>query len=101
MLLIKANYTWRNIKQHYKNNKLKIIAPKWNDEFKLPDGSYSGSDIILYRVYHKEYETFSFNPPIHIYINRINNRLVFKTKDGHKLEFKHLKRCNYLVVKKK
>ena len=26
------------------------------------------------------------NPPIHIYINRINNRLVFKIKDGHKLE---------------
>ena len=25
-------------------------------------------------------------PPIHVYINRINNRLVFKIKDGYKLE---------------
>ena len=34
-------YTWKNIKKQYKNNKLKIIAPAWNDEFELPDGSYS------------------------------------------------------------
>ena len=26
------------IKKHYKINKLKIIAPAWNDEFELPDG---------------------------------------------------------------
>ena len=26
------------------------------------------------------------NPPIHIYINWINNRLVLKIKDGYKLE---------------
>ena len=38
-------YIWENIKQQYKNNKLKIIAPTWNDEFELPDGSYSVSDI--------------------------------------------------------
>ena len=31
-------YTWKNIKQQYKNNKLKIIASTWNDEFELPDG---------------------------------------------------------------
>ena len=37
--------TWENIKQQYKNNKLKIIAPTWNDEFELPDGSYSVSYI--------------------------------------------------------
>ena len=24
-------------------------------------------------------------PPIHVYINRINNRLVFRIKDGYKL----------------
>ena len=38
-------YTWRNINSSYNNNKLKISAPTWNDEFKLPDGSYSVSDI--------------------------------------------------------
>ena len=32
-------YTWKNIRKQYKNNKLKIIAPTWNDEFELPDGS--------------------------------------------------------------
>ena len=38
-------YTWRNIKSWYKNNKFKILAPTWNDEFELPDGSCSVSDI--------------------------------------------------------
>ena len=34
----------------------------------------------------KNYETLPINPPIYIYINRINNRLVFKIKDGYKPE---------------
>ena len=34
-----------NIKKSYKNNKFKISALTWNDEFELPDGSYSVSDI--------------------------------------------------------
>ena len=38
-------HTWKNIIQQYKNNKLKIIAPPSNDDFELPDGSYSVSDI--------------------------------------------------------
>ena len=38
-------YTYKNIRKQYKNNKLKIIAPIWNDEFELLDGSYSVSDI--------------------------------------------------------
>ena len=38
-------YTWKNIKSSYNNNKLKISALKWNDQFELPDGSYSVSDI--------------------------------------------------------
>ena len=38
-------YTWKNIKKSYKNNKFKISAPTWNEEFELPDGSYSVSDI--------------------------------------------------------
>ena len=38
-------YNWKNIRKQYKINKLKIIAPTWNDEFELPDGSYSVSDI--------------------------------------------------------
>ena len=38
-------YTWRNIKSLYNNNKFEISTPTWNDEFELPDGSYSVSDI--------------------------------------------------------
>ena len=34
-------YTWKNIKSSYNNNKFKKSAPTWNDEFELPDGSYS------------------------------------------------------------
>ena len=38
-------YTWKNIRKQCKNNKLKIIAPIWNDKFEFPDGFYSVSDI--------------------------------------------------------
>ena len=38
-------YTWKNIKSAYRNNKFKISAPTWNDDFDLPDGSYSILDI--------------------------------------------------------
>ena len=38
-------YTWKNIKSSYNNNKFKIFTPTWSDQFELPDGSYSISDI--------------------------------------------------------
>ena len=41
----------KNIKMSYKNNKFKISAPTWNEEFGLPDGSYSVSDIPNYFEY--------------------------------------------------
>ena len=44
-------YTRKNIKTSYKNNKLKISAPTWNNKFELPDGSYSVSDIQDYFEY--------------------------------------------------
>ena len=47
-------YTWRNIKSSYNNNKFKISAPTWNDEFKLSDRSYSVSDIQDYFKYIKK-----------------------------------------------
>ena len=37
--------TWKNIRKQQKKNKLEIIAPTCNDEFELPDGSYSVSGI--------------------------------------------------------
>ena len=79
-------YTSKNIRQQHKNNKLKITATAWNDEFEWPDVS-SVSDIQDYVEFIKQkHETLSINPPIDIYISRINNRLVFKIKDGYKLE---------------
>ena len=38
-------YTWKKIKKSYKKNKFKVSAPTWNEQFELPDGSYSESDI--------------------------------------------------------
>ena len=34
-------YMWKNVRKQHKNNKLKIIAPTWNDELGLSDSSYS------------------------------------------------------------
>ena len=88
-------YTWKNIRKQYKNNKLKIIAPIWNDESELPDGLYSVSDIQDY-IEHiiEKHETLTTNPPIHVYINRINYRLVFRIKD------ELLKQLNYWPAQK-
>ena len=44
-------YTWENIKKSYKNNKFKISASTWSEEFVLPDGSYSITDIQDYFEY--------------------------------------------------
>ena len=48
---LSIHYTWKNMKDAYNNNKFKISAPTWNEEFKLPDGSYSVSDIQDYFEY--------------------------------------------------
>ena len=41
-------HTSKNIGKSYKNNKFKILTPTWAEEFELPDGSYSISDIPNY-----------------------------------------------------
>ena len=48
---ISIYYTWKNIQSSYNNNKFKTSAPTWDDEFELPDGSYSISDIQDYFEY--------------------------------------------------
>ena len=48
---LRMYYTWKNIKKSYKNNKFKLSVPTWNEEFKLPDGSCSISDIQDYFKY--------------------------------------------------
>ena len=80
-------YTWKNIKSSCKNNKFKISAPTWNEEFELPDGSYSISDIQDYFEYIlKKHSESVDNPPITIYVNRIENKITFKIKSGYYLE---------------
>ena len=80
-------YTWKNIKSSYNNNKFKISAPTWSEEFELPDGSYSVSDIQDYFecILKKQSESVD-NPSIRMYINRIENRITFKIKNGYYLE---------------
>ena len=61
--------------------------PTWNETFDLPDGSYNISEIQDYIEYIiKKHETIGENAPILIYANNINNRIVFKIKNGYKLE---------------
>ena len=80
-------YTWKNIKSSYNNNKFKISAPTWSDEFELPDGSYSISDIQDYFEYIlKKHSENVDNPSIRIYVNKIENRITFKIKNGYYLE---------------
>ena len=84
---LSIQYTWKNIKSEYKNNKFKSSAPIWNDTFDLPDGSYSIADIQDYFEFIiKKHETLTENPPIQIYPNKIKNRIAFKIKTGYKLE---------------
>ena len=80
-------YTWKNIREQYKNNRLKKIASTWDGEFELLDDSYSVSFIQYFFEYTlKNDETLPTNLPIDIYIGRIKNRLVLKIKYIYKLE---------------
>ena len=80
-------YTWQNIKSSYNKNKFKISAPSWDEEFELPDGSYSISDIQDYFEYIlKKHSESVDNPSIRIYVNKIENRITFKIKSRYYLE---------------
>ena len=80
-------YTWKNIKSSYNNNKFKISAPTWSKELELPNGSYSVSDIQDYFEYIlKKHSESVDNPSIRIYVNKIENRITFKIKNGYYLE---------------
>ena len=80
-------YTQKNKTKNYKNNKFKISAPTWNEEFELSDGSYSVSDIQdNFEYILKKHEGVTGNPSIRIYINKIENRITFKVKTGYYLK---------------
>ena len=84
-------YTWNNIKSSYNNNKFKISAPTWNEEFTLPDVSYSILDIQDYFEYilkkHGENTDIikkngktTNKSPTQIYVNKTENSITFKIK---------------------
>ena len=53
----------------------------------MPDGSYSIAALQNYFEYTiKKHETIADVSPVLIYVNEINNRIVFKIKSGYKLE---------------
>ena len=94
-------YTCKNIKSSYNNNKFKTSATTWNDEFELPDGSRSVWDIQDYFEYIlKKHGEDIDEPSVQIYVNKIENRLIFKTKNEYSLEFLTQRQWNYLEAPK-
>ena len=80
-------YTWKNIKSSYNKNKFKTSAPTWNNKFELPDGSYSVFNIQDYFDYilKKQGEDID-KPSVQIYVNKIEDKVTFKIKNGYSLE---------------
>ena len=80
-------YTWKNIKSSYNKNKFKISAPTWNGKFELPDGLYSVSNIQDYFEYiFKKCGANIDKTSVKIYVNKIENIITFKIKNGCSLE---------------
>ena len=77
---------FKNIKSEYNNNKFKISASTWIENFDLPDGSYTIDDIQDYFEFIiKKHKALTDNPSIKIYSNKIINRIAFKIRNGYKL----------------
>ena len=80
-------YIWKNIQSSCNTNKFKISAPTWSDKFELSDGLYLIADIQDYFNYIlKTHNENVDNQSIRIYVNKIENRITFKIKNGYYLE---------------
>ena len=67
------------MRKSYKNNKFTKSAPTWNEEFELPNGSYSSLDIQdCFECIFKKHGEETVNPSIRIYVNKIKNIITFK-----------------------
>ena len=64
--------TW--IKKSYKNNKFKISAPTWNEEFELPASIIQD----YFEFTSKKHKDMTDIPLIRIYVNKIEKRITFK-----------------------
>ena len=70
-----------------KSHRFEISAPIWNKKFDLPDGSYSVWDIKDYFEYILEkHGEKTGNPSMRIYVNKMQNRIIFKFKTDYYLE---------------
>ena len=64
-----------------------MSAPTWNEEFELPKRAHSVWDIQVYfEDIIKKHDTVSDNFLIMIYVNKRENRILFKIKTGYYLE---------------
>ena len=76
-------YTQTNIKSETNN---KISGTTLDEAFELPNGSCSKSDNQDYFDYIiKEHETLSDKQPVQRYVNKIQNRVMFKIESGFQL----------------
>ena len=76
-------------KKQYKNNKLKIIVTTLKDTFQLPDSSYSVPGIhdhSKYIIIIKNHDKLPFNPAFFIYINKMDDRVMFIIKNAYQPE---------------
>ena len=79
--------TWKKIKMSYKNNKFQISSARWKEKFQLPDGSYYVSYIQDYFEYIiKKHLTVTANPPIRIYVNKVEKKVTFRIKEKYYLK---------------
>ena len=86
-ILVFTIHEKKNIKSSYNNNKFKISVPTWNDEFELPDGLYSVSNIQDYFEHIlKKHEKNIENPSVKIYVNKMVNRITTGIKNWCSLE---------------
>ena len=69
------------------NNKFKISASTWNEEFELPDGLYFISDMQdCFEYILRNHLEKTVNPSMRIYKKKKEKRLAFKIKTGYYLE---------------
>ena len=72
-------YPWKNINSEYNNNKFKISAPTWNDEFDLLDGPYSIYGIQDYSEFIiKNNEALAENSPVQFILIKSKTGLLSK-----------------------
>ena len=77
---------WKHRKSSYNNNEFKVSAQTWNDKFECLMGC------ILYQIFKtiqhilKEHNEKIDSPSVKMYVNKIGNRITFKTKTGYYLD---------------